>query len=86
MFQIKLHLNLQYLINRGHKIFLAAKSQLNILLNIPTFLMTGFLEGILVFALTAILNTGVHAILDKRGYEVFNNEEMISLGVLFGVY
>ena len=48
-------------------------------------ILTGFLEGILVFALTAILNTGVHAILDKRGYEVFNNEEMISLGVLFGV-
>lgn len=48
-------------------------------------ILTGFLEGTLIFALTAILNTGVHAILDKRGYEVFSNEEMVSLGVLFGM-
>lgn len=47
--------------------------------------ISGICEGMLIFALTQILAVGLRATLHKRTTEGLTNEEMASLGILFGI-
>ncbi len=49
-------------------------------------LISGILEGVLVFTLFQIFHIGIHGILTKRKNDPFSNEETIVIGLFFGMF
>lgn len=48
-------------------------------------MIAGLCEGILIFALVQIFQTGIRGILYRKGSESFSNEETVVIGLLLGI-
>lgn len=54
--------------------------------NVEYYIIIAILEGIIVFATTGIFNKGIEYILYSKKGQVINNEQMISLAIIIGVF